>query len=117
MNKYIAIGNLAKDVEIRYIQGGSAVANTAIAVNTKYKNKGGEQVEDVMFIDLAFFGRTAEIVNQYLKKGSKISILGRLKLDTWTTKDGSKRSKHSVVVEELQMLDGKPQSEETTPSA
>ncbi|UFH59641.1 single-stranded DNA-binding protein [Sulfurovum mangrovi] len=103
-NKVILAGNLARDIEIRYTQGGSAIGKTAIATNRKFKSQTGEQKEEVMFIDLTFFGRTAEIANQYLRKGSKVLVDGRLTLDQWTAQDGSKRSKHSITVENLQML-------------
>lgn len=106
-NKVILAGNLARPIEIRYTQGGSAIAKTAIATNRKFKSQTGEQKEEVMFIDITFFGRTAEIANQYLRKGSKILIDGRLTLDQWTGQDGSKNSKHSITVENLQMLDGR----------
>ena len=103
-NKIILAGNLTRDVEVRYTQGGSAIGNTGIATNRKFKSATGEQKEEVLFVDLTFFGRTAEIANQYLRKGSKVLVDGRLKLDQWTAQDGSKRSKHSVTVDSLQML-------------
>jgi len=111
-NKIILAGNLTRDVEIRYTQGGSAIGNTAIATSRKFKSQTGEQKEEVLFVDLTFFGRTAEIANQYLRKGSKVLVDGRLKLDQWTAQDGTKRSKHSVTVENLQMLDTRSQSEQ-----
>ncbi len=103
-NKIILAGNLTRDIEIRYTPSGAAVASTAIATSRKFKSQTGEQKEEVLFVDLTFFGRTAEIANQYLRKGSKVLVDGRLKLDQWTAQDGSKRSKHSVTVENLQML-------------
>jgi len=106
-NKIILAGNLTRDVEVRYTQGGSAIGNTAIATSRKFKSATGEQKEEVLFVDLTFFGRTAEIANQYLRKGSKVLVDGRLKLDQWTAQDGTKRSKHSVTVENLQMLGNK----------
>jgi single-strand DNA-binding protein len=106
-NKVVLVGNLARDIEIRYTQSGSAIGKTAIATNRKFKSQTGEQREEVMFIDLTFFGRTAEIANQYLRKGSKVLVDGRLTLEQWTAQDGSKRSKHSVTVENLQMLSGR----------
>ena len=109
-NKIILAGNLTRDVEVRYTQGGSAIGNTAIATSRKFKSASGEQKEEVLFVDLTFFGRTAEIANQYLRKGSKVLVDGRLKLDQWTAQDGSKRSKHSVTVENLQMLGSKDDS-------
>lgn len=103
-NKIILAGNLTRDIELKYTQSGSAIGNTAIATSRKFKSATGEQKEETLFIDLTFFGRTAEIANQYLRKGSKVLVDGRLKLDQWTAQDGSKRSRHSVTVENLQML-------------
>ena len=103
-NKVILVGNLTRDVEVRYTPSGTAVGNTGLAVNRKFKAATGEQKEETMFIDITFFGRTAEIANQYLRKGSKVLVDGRLKLDQWTAQDGSKRSKHTITVENLQML-------------
>ena len=106
-NKIILQGNLTKDIEIKYSSGGSAIASSTIATSRKFKSAAGEQKEETLFVDLTFFGRTAEIANQYLRKGSKVLVDGRLKLDQWTDKQGQKRSKHSVIVENLQMLDSK----------
>ena len=112
-NKIIIAGNLTRDIEIRYSQGGSAIGNTGIATTRKFKSQSGEQKEEVLFVDLTFFGRSAEIANQYLRKGSKILVDGRLKLDQWEdSQTGQKRSKHSVTVENMQMLDSKPQTEQ-----
>jgi len=113
-NKIILAGNLTRDVEVRYTQGGSAIGNTAIATSRKFKSATGEQKEEVLFVDLTFFGRTAEIANQYLRKGSKVLVDGRLKLDQWTAQDGSKRSKHSVTVENLQMLGSRDEAPSST---
>ncbi len=109
-NKIILAGNLTRDIEIKYTQSGSAIGNTAIATSRKFKTQTGEQKEEVLFVDLTFFGRTAEIANQYLRKGSKVLVDGRLKLDQWTAQDGNKRSKHSVTVENLQMLGSKDEA-------
>ena len=106
-NKVVLVGHLTRDVEIRYSQSGSAIGNVGIATSRKWKSQTGEQKEEVMFIDLTFFGRTAEIANQYLRKGSKVLVDGRLTFQQWTAQDGSKRSKHVVTVENLQMLDSK----------
>ena len=115
-NKIIIAGNLSKDIEIRYSQSGSAIANTAIATTRKFKAQDGTQKEEVLFVDVTFFGRTAEIANQYLRKGSKVLLDGRLKLDQWTDKQGQKRSKHSASVENLTMLDSKATGESAAPS-
>jgi len=106
-NKVILQGNLTRDVEIRYTPSGTAVGNTGIAVNRRFKAANGEQREETLFIDLTLFGRTAEIAHQYLRKGRSVLVDGRLTLEQWTAQDGTKRSKHSVTVENLQMLGGK----------
>jgi len=106
-NKTILEGHLTRDIEMKYTQAGAAIANTAIAVSRKFKTQTGEQKEEVLFIDLAFHGRTAEIANQFLRKGSHVLIDGRLKLDQWIAQDGAKRSKHGLTVENLQMLGSK----------
>jgi len=110
-NKIILVGHLTRDVEIRYSQSGGAIGNVGIATSRKFKTQTGEQKEEVMFIDLTFFGRTAEIANQYLRKGSKVLIDGRLVFQQWTAQDGTKRSKHSITVESLKMLDSKEDSQ------
>jgi len=109
-NKVVLVGNLTRDVEIRYSQSGSAIGKVGIATSRKWKSQTGEQKDEVMFIDLTFFGRTAEIANQYLRKGSKVLVDGRLVFEQWTAQDGSKRSKHAIVVEALKMLDSKADS-------
>lgn len=105
-NKVILVGNLTRDIELRYSQSGMGIANTAIATSRKFTSN-GEKKEEVCFVDITFFARSAEVANQYLRKGSKILIEGRLNFDQWVDKDGQKRSKHSVVVETMQMLDSK----------
>ena len=111
-NKITMVGNLSRDIELRYSQSGSAIANTAIATSHKFTSN-GERKEEVMFIDITFFGKSAEIANQYLRKGSKVLIDGRLKLDQWQSQDGQKRSKHTVIVEQMKMLDSKADSKQT----
>jgi len=110
-NKVILVGNLTRDIEVRFTASNLAIGNTGIATNRKFKNHMGEEKEEVMFLDITFFGRTAEIANQYLKRGSKILVDGRLKLDQWTDKSGQKRSKHSLVVESMKMLGTKGEEE------
>jgi len=106
-NKVILVGNLTRDIELRYTQSGMAIAKTGIATNRRYKKQSGEQVDETMFIDIAFFGRSAEVANQYLRRGSKVLIEGRLLLEQWTDQNGQKRSKHSINVEEMKMLDSR----------
>lgn len=105
-NKITLLGHLARDIELKYTPSGVAVATTSIATGRKY-TVNNEKKEEVCFIDITFFNRSAEVANQYLKKGSKILVEGRLKFDTWEDKDSKKRSKHGVVVELMQMLDSK----------
>ena len=106
-NKVILVGNLTRDIELRYTPSGTAVGNTGIATSRKFKGGDGQQKEEVCFVDLTFFGRTAEIANQYLRKGSKVLVEGRLKFDSWEDQNGGKRSKHSITVENMTMLDSK----------
>ncbi|MDD5399850.1 MAG: single-stranded DNA-binding protein [Sulfurimonas sp.] len=105
-NKVILVGNLTRDIELRYSQGGMGIASTGLATSRKF-TVNGEKKEEVCFIDITFFARSAEIANQYLRKGSKILVEGRLNFDQWVDQNGQKRSKHSVVVETMQMLDSK----------
>ncbi len=105
-NKIILVGNLTRDIELRYTNGGTALAKTAIATTRKFSSN-GEKKEEVCFVDITFFGRSAEIANQYLRKGSKCLVEGRLMFEQWTDQQGQKRSKHSVTVESMQMLDSK----------
>jgi len=105
-NKIILVGNLTRDIELRYSQGGLGIAKTAIATSRKFTSN-GEKKEEVCFVDITFFGRSAEVANQYLRKGSKILVEGRLQFEQWVDQNGQKRSKHSVIVETMQMLDSK----------
>ncbi|ARR02184.1 single-stranded DNA-binding protein [Campylobacter vicugnae] len=104
-NKIILTGNLSKDITLKS-NSNITIANTTIAVNRKLKNQNGDTSEEVLFIDITFFGRQAEIANQYLNKGSKVLIEGRLKYDTWKDQNGQNRSKHLVIVESMEMLSG-----------
>src|SRR5262245_36782295 len=105
-NRVILLGNLTRDIEIRYLQSGMAVADVGLAVNDRRKNQAGEWVEETTFVDVTMWGRTAEVAGEYLSKGSPILIEGRLKLEQWE-KDGQKRSKLSVVCERMQMVGSK----------
>jgi single-strand DNA-binding protein len=107
-NRVILIGYLTRDIELRYTPAGAAVAKTGIATNRTYNDAvTKEKKQEVMFIDITLFGRSAETANQWLKKGSKVLVEGRLALDQWTGNDGQKRSKHSVIAEKLQFMDSK----------
>lgn len=108
LNKVILIGNLTRDVELRYAQSGTAIGKFGIAVNRNWRDKSsGENREETMFIDVSVFGRSAEIANQYLSKGRRVMVEGRLVLEQWTDQNGQKRSRHSVAADNLQFLDSK----------
>ena len=106
-NKVIMVGNLTRDIELRYLQSGTAIGTSGLATNRKFKKQDGSQGDEVCFIDITFFGRSAEIANQYLRRGSKILIEGRLKFEQWSDQSGNKRSKHAITVETMQMLDSR----------
>ena len=108
-NKVVLVGNLTRDVELRYINTGLAVGRSAIAVTRKYSTN-GEKREEICFVDITFFGKSAEIANQYLTKGSKLLIEGVLKFEQWTDQNGQSRSKHSISVESMEMLGSKDQN-------
>jgi len=106
-NKIVLIGNLTRDPEIKFTQKGTAICKIGLAVNRAWTNDAGEKKEEVLFVDVDTFGRTAENVGQYMKKGSPILIEGRLKMDTWNDKtSGEKKSKLGVVAENVQFLGG-----------
>lgn len=108
-NKVVLVGNLTRDIELRYLPSGVAIGKTGIAVTRKYSSN-GEKKEETCFVDLDFFGKLAEIANQYTHKGSKILVEGRLKFDQWQDQNGQNRSKHSIYVENMEML-GTPQNQ------
>lgn len=106
-NKVILLGNLTRDVELRYTQGGTALGKFGMAINRKY-NQGGEMKESTCFVDCTVWGKQAEILNQYTNKGAPLFLEGRLEFSTWESKDGGgKRSKLEVVVENFQLLGGR----------
>ncbi len=109
-NKVILVGNLTRDIELRYSQSGMGIAKAGIATSRRFTSN-GEKKEEVCFIDITFFGRSAEIANQYLRKGSKILVEGRLNFEQWVDQNGGKRSKHSITVENMQMLDSRADSQ------
>jgi single-strand DNA-binding protein len=109
-NRVVMLGNLTRDCELRYLPNGGAVCTTGLATNRKFKKQDGSAGEEVCFIDITFFGRTAEVANQYLSRGKKVLVEGRLKLDQWTDQQGVKRSKHSITVETLTMVDTRSQT-------
>ena len=106
-NKVILIGNLTRDPELRYTPKGVAIAKIGLAVNRTWRNEAGESKEEVTFIDVDAFGRQAETLAQYMKKGRPLMVEGRLKLDQWDDKQtGQKRSRLGVTLEGFQFLGG-----------
>lgn len=104
-NKVILVGNLTRDPEVKYTPKGTAITDIGLAVNRTYSTDSGEKREEVTFIDITLWGRTAEIVGEYCKKGRPLLVEGRLQLDTWDDKaTGQKRSKLKVVGENIQLL-------------
>ena len=106
-NQMQLIGNLTKDNDLRYLPSGSAVYKNSVATSHKWKDQNGSAKEEVMFMDIVMFGRSGEIANQYLRKGSKVFLQGRVVLEQWTAQDGTKRSKHILRVDTMKMLDSK----------
>lgn len=113
LNKVMLMGNLTRDPELRYTPNNTAVANLGMAINRTWFNKQtNEKQEETTFVDLEAWGRTAEVLNQYLKKGRPLYIEGRLKLDQWQDKEsGGNRSKLKVVVESFEFLDSRGSGE------
>jgi single-strand DNA-binding protein len=107
VNKAILIGHLGKDPEVRYMPNGEAVANVSIATSENWKDKSGEKQEKTEWHNLVFYKRLAEIVGEYLKKGSQIYVEGRLQTRKWQTKEGQDRYTTEIIVNEMKMLGGK----------
>lgn len=115
-NRVILMGNLTRDVQVKYTTSGTPVTEVGLAVNDRRKNSQGEWVDEVTFVDVTFWGRTAEVAGQYLSKGSPVFIEGRLKLDSWE-KDGQKNYKLRVVCERMQLLSSGGQRPASPPPA
>ena len=107
MNKFIATGNLTKDVEIHYLNTGLACANFDLAISRKFKNSNGNIENEVCYIECKTFGKNAEIASQFLHKGSRVMIDGRLYFDSYKNKRGDTIHKHSVIVEKLEFFNNK----------
>lgn len=105
-NRVTLIGHLTRDLEVRSIPSGTSVANFGLAINRKWKTQAGEQQEEVTFVDCEAWGKQADTLSQYVGKGDPLMVEGRLKLDQWESKEGEKRSKLKVVVEQFQFLGG-----------
>ena len=112
-NRVILMGNLTRDPELKYLPNGSSVANFGIAMNERYTDREtGERKETPCFVEVAAWGRQAEVVNEYLSKGSPIFLEGSLKFDSWETDDGTKRNKLSVTAFRIQLIGGRRDGDE-----
>lgn len=106
-NKVILLGNLTRDIEVRFSQSGLAIGKFGMAINRQSTTKEGEKRESTCFVDLTAFGRQAEVLQQYVGKGSPLFVEGRLEYSTWETQEGNKRSKLEVIVENFQFVGGR----------
>ena len=106
-NKVLLMGRLTRDIELKYTPSNMAVGKVGLAVNHRFKTKEGEAKEETTFVECDVWGRTAEVMNQYLSKGRPVFIEGRLKLDQWQDKEGGNRSMLKVVIENFQFIDSK----------
>lgn len=107
VNKAILIGNLGKDPDVRYMPSGEAIANITLATTDTWKDKSGEKQERTEWHRVSFFGRQAEVVGEYLKKGSQIYVEGRIQTRKWQDKEGQDRYTTEIVADRMQMLGGK----------
>ena len=107
VNRCIFIGNLTRDVDIKYMASGDAVANFSIACNENYKDKAGVKVEKVEYVNISTFKKLAEICGEYLKKGSSVYIEGKLQTRKWQDKEGKDRYTTEIIADRMQMLGGK----------
>jgi len=122
VNTVILIGTLTRDPEVKYLPKGTAVAQVSLAINRTWTDDSGTRKEEVTFVEVEFWGRVAEIVGEYCKKGKPIYVDGRLRLETWDDKTtGQKRSKLKVVANSIQLLgsksDGETKPEQRPPAA
>ena len=115
LNKVILIGNLGRDPEVRYLPSGDAVANFSIATSENWKDRNGQRQERTEWHNISMFGRLAEIAGQYLKKGSKVYIEGRIQSRKYTGKDGIERTAYDIVANEMKMLGGRQSSGSSAP--
>lgn len=112
LNKVMLAGNITRDIELRNLPGGQAIAQIGLAVNRSWTGTDGQKKEETTFIDCEAWGKTAEVMHKYLAKGRPVFIEGRLKLDQWDDKEtGQKRSKMKVVVDGFQFVGSKPEGE------
>ncbi|GAB5404792.1 MAG: single-stranded DNA-binding protein [Aureliella sp.] len=113
-NRVILMGNVTRDIQLRYTPAGTPVTEVGMAVNDRRKGQNGEWIDETTFVDVTFWGRTAEVAAEYLSKGSPVFVEGRLKLDTWE-KDGQKNYKLRVVCDRMQLLGGRDGGNRSSP--
>ena len=117
LNRVILAGNLTRDPQLSYLPSQTAVVDFGLAINRKWASKDGEKKEETCFVDCIAFGKTGENINKYLHKGDPFLVEGRLKFESWTAQDGSKRSKHKVVVESFQFIGSAEQKPASKPTS
>lgn len=110
-NKVIVLGNLTRDPELKYTPAGTSVTTFGLAINRRYK-QGDDLKEEVCFLDVTLFGKTAELASQYLAKGRAVLLEGRLRQQRWETDGGEKRSKHELIADHMTFIGGKPGEQE-----
>lgn len=107
LNRVLLMGNMTRDPQLSYLPSQTAVAEFGLAMTRKFKKQDGSQGEETCFVDCQIFGKRAEVIQKYFKKGDPIFIEGRLKLDSWQAQDGSKRSRLRVFVENFEFIGGR----------
>jgi single-strand DNA-binding protein len=117
MNIAVVLGTITNDIEIKYLSSGSAVTNFSIAYNKKYKGQDGKLVEKASFFDVSAFGKNAETINQYFRKGSRILVRGELEQSQWKAQDGTNRSKITIKLEQFDFIDKNDSNQEQQPRA
>ncbi|MBE0535157.1 MAG: single-stranded DNA-binding protein [Phycisphaerae bacterium] len=109
-NKVILLGNLTRDPELRYTPNQTPVVEFGIATNRRWMGQDGQQKEETCFVDCNMFGKRAEVLNKYMKKGNPLFVEGRLSFDSWQAQDGTKRSKLRVTIEDFQFISSGPRT-------
>ncbi|EIM77674.1 single-strand binding protein [Nitritalea halalkaliphila LW7] len=109
VNKVILVGNLGQDPEVRHLEGDKVVANCSLATSESYRDRNGQRMESTEWHDLELWDGLARIAEQYLRKGSKIFVEGKIKTDSWTDQEGNNRKKTKIRVLSMTMLDGRPE--------
>ena len=116
MNQVNLVARIGKEIELKYLPSGSAIASFSVAINQDYKKQDGTKVEKTSWFDITAFGKTAENVNKYFNKGSMIGITGELEQQTWTAQDGSKRSKIIIKLQNFTFIDRKQDNQQQAPA-